>query len=576
MILGVIFDFDNTIYDFDICNNSALNILFKKLSELTNKDIKIIKDLYSIINKNVKVSNNTANKFNKTIYIKKLLEELNISLINFEECLKIYNDEFNNNLKINNGIIELLELFKKNNIKIGLLSNNIFHQQYEKLKIFGLLKYFDVIQTSDECGEEKPNINTYLMIQNKLGVSFENIVFIGDNYDHDILPVLKLKMLPFHYIINNHNNDHNNSDYMMLSEIGHYMILNKTTKNNDHNVLLKNNYIEFKNFIDLVNYFDKYFKIVNELIFLSKYFGQSNLNIQGPGGNISIKLDDIIFIKSSGAVLGNVSYNEGYCLANNKECLKLLESKKELELKNTKIFGYKIPSMETFFHAFMKKYTVHIHFTLSNIFFCSNKKFNLDNFPYKYEIIKYIPPGLLLANAVYEKYSTECDIYFLENHGLIITNNNLNMIIEIYENIYKYFNNLLNNKFDDEYNTFLINKNYYFNENRSLVVRYIDSTIYDYNMLEKIKYCFPDLVIFIEKIKVVSNLEELYQNLDNYNIIILDKKIYLCAENLIKIYYLVELIDKYKILCEHSYQNLNMINDTKYLQNMEQEKFRKL
>ena len=51
---------------------------------------------------------------------------------------------------------------------------------------------------------------------------------------------------------------------------------------------------------------------------------------------------------------------------------------------------------------------------------------------------------------------------------------------------------------------------------------------------------------------------------------------YLCADNLAKVYYLVELIDKYKILCEYSYQNLNMINDTKYLQNMEQEKFRKL
>ena len=102
MILGVIFDFDNTIYDYDICNNNGLKKVFQKLNEITSKDSKIIKDLYSVINKNVKLSNNTANKFNKAIYIKKLLEELNISLIYFEECLKIYNNEFNNNLKINN------------------------------------------------------------------------------------------------------------------------------------------------------------------------------------------------------------------------------------------------------------------------------------------------------------------------------------------------------------------------------------------------------------------------------------------------------------------------------------------
>ena len=561
MILGVIFDFDNTIYDFDICNNTALNVLFEKLAELTNKDFKLIKDLYSIINKNVKVSNNTANKFNKNIYIKKLLEELSIPLIHFEECLKIYNDEFNNNLKINNGIIELLQLFKKNNIKIGLLSNNIFHQQYEKLKIFGILQYFDVIQTSDECGEEKPNINTYLMTQNKLGIPFENIAFIGDNYDHDILPSLKLKILPFHY-----NIDKNTNSPTIFYEENY-------NNNYETNIILKNNYFEFKDFLHLVYFFQKYFKTIDELIFLSKYFGQSNLNIQGPGGNISIKLDNIIFIKSSGAVLGNVSYNEGYCLANNKECIRLLENKKELELKNTKIFGYKIPSMETFFHAFMKKYTVHIHFTLSNIFFCSNKNIELDNFIYNYSIIEYIPPGLLLANEIYKKYDINTDIYFLKNHGIIITGDNINDIIKLYEYIYEYFNNLLNNNFNNEINAFSINKEYYFKKNKTIIVKHIE---YPYKILQKIKYCFPDLAIFIEKIGIFNNLEDFSENIDDFNIIILNNQIYLCAENISKIYYLIELIDKYKILSEYSYDNLNSINDVKYLQNMELEKLRKL
>jgi len=543
MILVVIFDFENTLYDYDFCNFNGLTTLFKSLSLDFNIDISLIKETYDNINKYIKTSNNVSSKFNKSHYIKKLLENLKIPLVELDKYLRIYNNNFNDNLKLFDGIEELLKLLKKNNIKIGILSNNIFYQQYKKLKILNIIEYFDVIQTSDECGEEKPNINMYLNIQNKFNIPFENIAYIGDNYDHDILPSLNLKILPFHYV----------KDLDIL--------------------LLNNNYIKFGNFIDLLNFFEKYFIIVNELIFLSKYFGQSNLNIQGPGGNISIKLDEIIFIKSSGAVLGNLSYNEGYCLANNTKCLELLKSNKELELKNTKIFGYKIPSMETFFHAFMKKYTVHIHFTLSNIFFCSNKDIQLNNFPFKYKIIKYIPPGLLLGNAVYEEYSVETDIYFLQNHGIIITNNNLENILEIYKNIYNYFNNLLENKFNEEYNTFLINEKYFFERNKTVIIRYID---YQYEILEKIKYCFPDLAIFIEKIGIVENLEQLTKNLDNYNIIILNKKIYLCADNLTKIYYLIELLDKYKILCEYSYSNLNMINDTKYLQNMEQEKFRKL
>ena len=536
MILGVIFDFDNTLYDYDIANNRALDKLFKSLSNDYNIVYENIEKLYKNINNNIKNSNNHVNKFNKIIYIKKLLETLNISINFINKYLIIYNDEFIYNCKIHSNVIDFFKLLKKFNIKIGILSNNTFIQQYDKLIFLKLLEYIDVIQTSDECGEEKPNINMYLNIKHKMNIPFENIAYIGDNYEHDILPSLNLNMFPFHYI-----------------------------KNNE--LILKNNYIEFGNFDDLNIFFKRYFKTTDELIFMSKYFGQSNLNIQGPGGNISIKLDDIIFIKSSGTVLGNISYTEGYCLANNIKCLEFVE------LKNTKIFGHKIPSMETFFHAFMKKYTVHIHFTLSNIFFCSNKEIILNNFPYKYEIIKYIPPGLLLSKEVHKKYNKEIDIYFLENHGLIITSDEILEILEIYENIYKYFNNLLNNNFNNDFNTFLINKNYYFNKNKSLIIKYID---YPYKIVENIKYCFPDLAIFIEKIKVVNTLEELYIDLDNFNIIILNENIYLCADNLTKIYYLLELLDKYKILSDYAYNNLNKIDDTKYLQNMEEEKFRKI
>ena len=542
MILGIIFDFDNTLYNYENINNLSLNKLFENISNDFTIDINKIKDIYKKINKNIKESNNYSNKFNKSIYIKKLLEELNISLIYYSKYLNLYNNEFNDNFKLYDNVLDFFKLMNNYNIKIGILSNNVFIQQYDKLKLSGLIEYIYVIQTSDECGEEKPNLNTYLNIIHKLNLNSENIAYIGDNYEHDIIPALELKILPFHFIKNSL-------------------------------FILKNKYFEFGNFNDLIIFFENYFKTIDELVFLSKYFGQSNLNVQGPGGNISIKLNDIIFIKSSGAVLGNMSYMEGYCLADNRMCKKILENGKELELKNTKLFGYKIPSMETFFHSFMNKYTVHIHFTLSNIFFCSNKDIILENFKFKYEIIDYIPPGLLLSINIKSKYNPETYIYFLKNHGLIITHNNINDILIIYNYIYHYFNNLFNNKFIDEYNTFLINKIYYEKKNKSIIVKYLD---YPFEYLDKIKYCFPDLAIFIEKIKIIKSLEDLNDNLDNYNIIIIDKKTYICAENLTKAYYVIELLDKYKILCDYSYKELNNIGNIFFLQNMEQEKFRKL
>jgi len=539
MIDIVIFDFDNTLYDYDKLNNNSLKYLFNSISDDFSINISIINKLYNEINKNIKSSNNSSNKFNKIIYIKQLFELLNIDLINISKYLNIYNTHFDDNLELYDGILDIIILLKEHNIKLGLLSNNIFGQQYKKLEKLNILKYFDVIQTSDECGEEKPNINIFLNILNKLNATSQNTIFIGDNLEHDIIPSLKLGILPFYFKPDTYSD-----------------------------ILLEDKYIIFNNYINLHIFFKKYFESVNELIFLSKYFGQSNLNVQGPGGNISVKLDTIIFIKSSGAVLGNITYNEGYCLANNKKVLQLLDSKKDMELKETKIFGYKIPSMETFFHSFMNKYTVHIHFTLSNIFFCQHNNPILEDFPYKYEVIPYIPPGLLLSENIKKIYNENIDIYFLKNHGIIITNSDYIKITEIYENIYKYFNKLLDNKFNDEFISFNINTQFYIKYKLPSIIKYID---YPVNILLNIKYCFPDLAIFIEEI--CDNLGNITKK---KNIIIINKNVYLNADTLNKVYYIIELLDKYKILCDYSYNILSCIDDTKYLQNMEQEKFRKL
>ena len=542
MINAIIFDFDNTLYNYDKCNNNALKCLFNSISIDFSIDINIINKLYSEINKNIKISNNSSNKFNKIIYIKQLFESLNINLLNISKYLTIYDIHFDDNLELYDGILDIIKLLKEHNIKLGLLSNNIFGQQYKKLEKLNILKYFDVIQTSDECGEEKPNINIFLNILNKLNTIPQSTIFIGDNLEHDIIPSLKLGILPFYF------------QYEL---------------NSKSNILLEDKYIIFNNYINLHIFFKKYFESVDELIFLSKYFGQSNLNVQGPGGNISVKLDNIIFIKSSGAVLGNITYNEGYCLANNIKVKELLETKRDIELKETKIFGYKIPSMETFFHSFMEKYTVHIHFTLSNIFFCKNNSPILEDFPYKYEIISYIPPGLLLSENIKEIYNENTSVYFLKNHGIIITSNDSTKMIEIYENIYKYFNKLLDNKFNDEFVTFNLNTQFYLKYNSATIIKYID---YPVDILLNIKYCFPDLAIFIEEICI----NDLTNVTKKTNIIINNKKVYLKADTLNKVYYIVELLDKYKILCDYSYNHLSCINDTKYLQNMVQEKFRKL
>jgi putative hydrolase of the HAD superfamily len=534
MILAVIFDFDNTIYDYELSNRNALNMLFEALTnDLSCKNE--LEEMYSIINYNIKHSNNTNNKFNKTIYIKQLLEKLNIPLSEYYKYLNIYESNFK--IKIYDYVIELFELLKNNNIKIAICSNNIFIQQMNKMKDT-ILQYIDYVETSDECGEEKPHLNIFLKLQNKLQISFENIAYIGDNYRDDILPSIELKMLPFQYV--------DRVSYILP---------------------VSNKYIKFGNFNQLYDFFCNYFKTIDEFVYLSKYFGQSVLNVQGQGGNISIKLDELLFIKSSGAILGNITNTDGYCIANNNLCLEYLYNN-NANLKETKLFGTKIPSMETFFHSYMKKYTSHIHFTLSNIFFCSNATMELTNFKYNYSIVEYQHPGLLLAKEIQDKYTKETDIYFLKNHGIIITSDTLDELIKLYEYIYDYFNQSLNYLYDDS--SFKINKHYK-TYNKNKIIRKYD---YPVVLLKNIIYCFPDLAIFVEKIGIVNKINKI--NGVDYNIIIMNDVVYLCADNITKLYGLIEIIDSYKILAQSQIQCPLTSVDSKYLNNMEQEKFRKI
>lgn len=536
MIQGVIFDFDGTLYDYDLCNRFALNKLFENISQDNNIEISQISNLYNQINTNIKISNSSSNKFNKIIYIKRLVEELKIPLSKLQKYLNIYEESFASKFELFQGVRELFVYLKESNIKIGILTNNKFDQQHNKLIESNLIQLIDWVQSSDECGYEKPDINMFLNIQNKMKIPFENLCMIGDNFEHDISPAIKLGMICFYYKFGNPNRIIDNIFY-------------------------------FSDYIWLNDFFTSYFISVNELIFLSKYFGQSELNVQGPGGNISVKMGELMLIKSSGCVMGNITPYTDYCVINTFKCQELVSEQRDRILE-TKVFGYKTPSMESYFHSFMKKYTVHIHFTLSNIFACSeNFESVMGNFKYPYCIIKYQIPGILLSYDIKENYSPNCDIYFLLNHGLIITSNSIEEIFDLYEYIFNYFNLELGNKYS--FDSFVLNKSYS-NVNKYKIIK---ETNYDVNLFKNIILCFPDLAVFIQNMIFVENIEEINLT-ENNDIIIYRNKVYVIADNITKVYSIIEIINSYVELANSS-NKLISITNVNYLINMEQEKLRK-
>ena len=83
------------------------------------------------------------------------------------------------------GAIELLDYLQPR-YKIHILSNGFTEMQYVKIKSAGLDGYFDKVILSDEVGANKPHPNLFSFALEKIGVTHDNTIMVGDNLFTDI------------------------------------------------------------------------------------------------------------------------------------------------------------------------------------------------------------------------------------------------------------------------------------------------------------------------------------------------------------------------------------------------------
>ncbi len=83
-------------------------------------------------------------------------------------------------------VIAALDNLKKRSFKLGLISN-IEQNMNETLDRLGLSARLDIIVTSQDAGFTKPKLEIYQYALNKAGVKPEEAVYIGDQYQVDIV-----------------------------------------------------------------------------------------------------------------------------------------------------------------------------------------------------------------------------------------------------------------------------------------------------------------------------------------------------------------------------------------------------
>lgn len=165
-------------------------------------------------------------------------------------------------------------------------------------------------------------------------------------------------------------------------------------------------------------------ELLTEYVDLCRTIGGMTDWVQAGGGNISIKDGDTLLLKESGVRIGDTTRTGGFVytsIAKLQECIAA-----DIEDCSTAVTGgFSKPSIEAFFHTVPSKYVVHLHPSHLLDALCEQTA----------GFIPYVKPGLSLAKKFFEVYDASRNIYYLQNHGVIITTDSYAQIFEIMSSI---------------------------------------------------------------------------------------------------------------------------------------------
>jgi rhamnose utilization protein RhaD (predicted bifunctional aldolase and dehydrogenase) len=289
-----------------------------------------------------------------------------------------------------------------------------------------------------------------------------------------------------------------------------------------------------------------YEEAVKDLEIISQAIGKFSDLVQGGGGNTSVKInEELMVIKASGYRLNQVTQKEGFVVVNYKDIKNYiinadLNSNIDFERESIDLFNKNIinleglktlrPSVEAGFHSILQKYVIHSHSVYANILCCSNegKQISEKIFSDKtYDIlwIPYVKPGFFLTVKIYEDIQNHIErggnfpkVILLENHGLIVSSENLEEVLQIHEDVNKSIKCYLN--IDEKYPEIklkAIGTNLYLS-NTKFISAFLKENKISREFFEKIAL-YPDQIVYLNDNISINTYE------DKINIDVDEKKV---------------------------------------------------
>lgn len=192
MIRAVVFDIDNTLYsytDAHVYARAALEAYASRnfgwdAEEFDRRHAKSMADVNSRLD-------DVAAIHNRMIRYQNMLEAAGLPLEPHALAMyELYWDTLMEKSVPSDGALELMDLLKKQGVRLGAGTDMTARMQFKKLSAMGYLKYLDFMVTSEEAGVEKPARALFDRCVEKAGAAPGECLFIGDNDKKDILGAL--------------------------------------------------------------------------------------------------------------------------------------------------------------------------------------------------------------------------------------------------------------------------------------------------------------------------------------------------------------------------------------------------
>lgn len=171
---AVIFDMDNTLFEFVDAQMEACGAVIDRLGAGSEAD------LFALF---------TSGQHGFECYenISDYMQRLGIhDEGTFFDCCEAYEETKLESIVVYSGIRESLEELKRMGLLLAVVTDASSIMAVARLERTGLRRFFDVVVSSEEAGQSKPDPASVRLALERLGVRAEEALLVGDSLHRDL------------------------------------------------------------------------------------------------------------------------------------------------------------------------------------------------------------------------------------------------------------------------------------------------------------------------------------------------------------------------------------------------------